>query len=136
MRKVAKGDEAIELWKGEGLSVSGVLMAGTPDDAIRYIEDIHMRSGGFGTFLFLAHNCADFAATCRSYELFARHVTPHFRQSNVARQDSVKWVSANSTQLFGGLVKAQERAVGDFEAKAQAVAVDSIHRTVGSRSGN
>jgi limonene 1,2-monooxygenase len=133
MRKVSNGEEAMRLWTGEGLSVFGVLMAGTPDDAIRYIEDIHMRSGGFGTFLFLAHNCADFAATCRSYDLFARHVMPHFRRSNAAREESVKWVSANSTHLFGGLVKAQERAVGDFEAKAQAVVGDSAHRTAGYR---
>ena len=31
------------------------------------------KSGGFGTFLILAHNTADWEATVRSYDLFARY---------------------------------------------------------------
>ncbi|HEY3657593.1 MAG TPA: LLM class flavin-dependent oxidoreductase [Steroidobacteraceae bacterium] len=117
MKQVSNSDEAIRLWTGEGLGMFGVLMLGTPDDAIRYIGDLQSRSGGFGTFLFLAHNCADFEATRRSYELFARYVMPHFQRSNVARYDSLQWVGDNAPTFIGSLVKAQGNAVSDYEAK-------------------
>src|SRR3546814_6718967 len=42
---------------------------GTPDDAIEHIERMLAGSGGFGGFLELAHNWADWGATKRSYEL-------------------------------------------------------------------
>ncbi|KKC26014.1 LLM class flavin-dependent oxidoreductase [Sphingomonas sp. SRS2] len=117
MTQVANADDAIKLWTGEGLGMFGVLMAGTPDDAIAYIENLQARSGGFGTFLFLAHNCASFDATRRSYELFARYVMPHFQHSNTARYNSLAWVGANAPAFIGGLTQAQEKAVLDYETK-------------------
>jgi limonene 1,2-monooxygenase len=117
MKQVSNSDEAVRLWTGEGLGMFGVLMLGTPDDAIRYIENLQNRAGGFGTFLFLAHNCADFAATCRSYELFARYAMPHFQRSNIARHDSLQWVGNNAPTFIGGLVKAQDNAVREYETK-------------------
>jgi limonene 1,2-monooxygenase len=116
-KRVSTPDEALELWSGDGLGMFGVLMVGTPDDAIRYIEDIQSRSGGFGTFLFLAHNCANFSATCRSYELFAQRVMPHFQHTNVARERSVEWVGKNSATLIGGVHQARATAISEFEAK-------------------
>src|SRR3546814_17635834 len=50
-------------------------------------------SGGFGGFLELAHNWADWGATKRSYELMARYVVPHFRgavQLREARRDHAR----------------------------------------------
>jgi limonene 1,2-monooxygenase len=120
MKQVSNADEALRLWTGEGLGMFGVLMVGTPTDAIHYIERLQARSGGFGTFLFLAHNCASFEATCRSYELFARAVMPHFHGSNIGRNDSLRWIGQNAPHLIGGLVKAQEHAVGDYEARKKA----------------
>ena len=64
----------------DGLIESGRAVIGTPDDAVALIERLEKKSGGFGAFLQLAHNWADFEATKKSYELVARHVTPRFRR--------------------------------------------------------
>lgn len=61
---------------------------GTPDDAIRILEAIDAGVGGFGVFLIMEQNWADWAAADRSYELFARYVIPHFRRQFSARQES------------------------------------------------
>ena len=52
---------------------SGLAVIGTPEDAIAQLERLHSQSGGFGCFLQMAHNWADWAQTQRSYELIARH---------------------------------------------------------------
>ena len=62
--------------------------AGSIDDAIAQLERLERQSGGFGCFLHMAHNWADWAETRRSYELFARYVTPRFQQLNVNRDAS------------------------------------------------
>ena len=63
-------------------------MIGTPDDAITQIQRLEDESGGFGTFLHMAHNWADWAETKRSYELFARYVVPEFQNRNDYQRES------------------------------------------------
>jgi limonene 1,2-monooxygenase len=70
-------------------------VVGTPDDAEAKIQALVDQSGGFGAFLFMAHNWANFAATKRSYELFARYVAPKFQGLNVGREASMAWVKEN-----------------------------------------
>ncbi|HQN52585.1 MAG TPA: LLM class flavin-dependent oxidoreductase, partial [Phenylobacterium sp.] len=55
----------------------------------------------FGAFLFMAHNWADFAATKKSYELFARHVAPRFQGLNENRVASIDWVKRNKAEFTG-----------------------------------
>jgi limonene 1,2-monooxygenase len=69
---------------------------GTPDDAIALIERLIARQGDFGVFLQMAHNWADWEATKRSYELYARYVMPHFSQVNLLRQASLDAMSKNA----------------------------------------
>lgn len=90
----------------EGMIESGRAVIGTPDDAIAMIERLEEQSGGFGCFLQLAHNWADFEQTKRSYELFARYVMPHFATANDARAESMKWASDNSDQFIGAATTA------------------------------
>jgi limonene 1,2-monooxygenase len=61
---------------------------GTPADAIAAIERAQAGSGGFGVVLLMAHDWADWSATQRSYELFARHVIPHFQGGLDGRRTS------------------------------------------------
>jgi limonene 1,2-monooxygenase len=70
-------------------------VVGTPDEAATKIQALVDQSGGFGAFLFMAHNWADWAATKHSYELFARYVAPKFQSLNVGRAASMDWVKAN-----------------------------------------
>ena len=50
--------------------------------AVAQIQRLIDQSGGFGTYLFMAHEWADRAATLRSYELFAQEVMPLFQGSS------------------------------------------------------
>lgn len=64
-------------WFTEG----GAAIIGTPDDAIAHIKKVEEQSGGFGCYLMVATDFANWEATKRHYELFARHVIPHFQES-------------------------------------------------------
>ena len=72
---------------------------GTPDDAIAQIERLKAKQGEFGCYLQLAHNWANWEATKKSYELYARHVVPHFRGSNAHRRESMAWALANEVEF-------------------------------------
>ena len=76
----------------------------TPDDAAARIAEFQAQSGGFGTFLILAQNAAPWAATQRSYEMFARYVAPRFQHSD-RRADSLDFAEANSDQFIGAMVQ-------------------------------
>jgi limonene 1,2-monooxygenase len=90
---------------------SGGAVIGTPDDAIATLEALYAKQGEFGAFLHLATNWADFEATKKSYDLFARFVRPHFATSNHNRRASSDWVAANSG-AFGS--KAREAMMKAF----------------------
>lgn len=111
--------DAIEYLTTDGLGVFGVFQAGTPDDIIAYIERLQRQSGGFGCVMFLAHNCANFEAVKKSYELFARYVIPHFQNSNRNRVDSLEWAHANSKETWAPAIAAMKSAIasgGDHKA--------------------
>ena len=63
----------------QALVDNGMAVIGTADDAIQQIKRLQEASGGFGSFLQLAHSWADWQQTQRSYTLFAQHVMPHFK---------------------------------------------------------
>ena len=85
----------------EALVNSGLAVIGDPEDAIAQLERLESQSGGFGAFLFMAHNWADWSATRRSYELFARYVMPRFQDLNEGREASMKWASSNCATFMG-----------------------------------
>ena len=94
-------DDAID-----ALTNSGLAVIGTPDDAIAQLQRVEEQSGGFGCFLQLAHNWADFAETKRSYELIARSVMPRFQDSNTSRVKSMEWAAKNRPAFMGSVVQA------------------------------
>ncbi|MEP0709650.1 LLM class flavin-dependent oxidoreductase [Parvibaculum sp.] len=85
----------------DALIASGMAVIGTPDDAIAQIERLQEQSGGFGAFLQMAHNWADFEQTKRSYELMARYVFPKFQQLNDNRDASLAWARDNRPTFMG-----------------------------------
>jgi limonene 1,2-monooxygenase len=94
----------------------GFAVIGTPDDAIAQIERLREESGGFGGFLTMATNWADWAQTKRSYELFSRYVMPHFQGSNRARQASMEWTMANRPSFQGDYTNAIAKEFQDYAA--------------------
>jgi limonene 1,2-monooxygenase len=89
---------------------------GTPNDAIEYIERLLDGSGGFGSFLELAHNWADFGATKRHYELMARYVRPHFQNTLERRQTSYDYSFKNRDVFVGAAQEAVQAAIDNYEA--------------------
>ena len=74
--------------------------------------------GGFGGFLFRAHDWADREATWRSYELFARWVAPRFQQSLDTIDNSYAWCVENRRTIFGPNVAALQQAFTDAGREA------------------
>jgi limonene 1,2-monooxygenase len=101
-----KSEAAIEELVGGGFAVIG-----TPDDAIAQIERLQAESGGFGTYLMMATNWADWAQTKRSYELFARYVMPHFQGTNEARRGSMEWTAKQRPELQGDYTAAIQKEI-------------------------
>ncbi len=91
-------DDAIE-----ALIKSGFAVIGDPDDAIAQLERLDKQSGGYGCFLQMAHNWADFAQTKRSYELVARYVMPRFQGLNRGRETSMDWAARNRPTFMGAV---------------------------------
>jgi limonene 1,2-monooxygenase len=110
--------EALTHWTTNGLPNFGIATVGTPDDAIATIRRLSEKTGGFGTFLFLAHNSADWAATKRSYELFAEYVIPACRDMNINRDASIDWVGQNSEKFFGAMQQATREAIAKYARDA------------------
>jgi limonene 1,2-monooxygenase len=92
----------------------GTTLVGSPATVIRGIENlVALSGGGFGGFLFRAHDWADREATWRSYELFARWVMPRFQQSLDTIEDSYAWCVENRKTIFGPNVEALKKAFDD-----------------------
>ncbi|MDR3508857.1 MAG: LLM class flavin-dependent oxidoreductase [Caulobacteraceae bacterium] len=83
------------------LIASGMAVIGTPDDAIAQIERLEQQSGGFGCFLFMDHNWANWTAKRNSYELMARYVFPRFQNLTENRTVSLEWARDNRDRFIG-----------------------------------
>ncbi|MGD9694689.1 MAG: LLM class flavin-dependent oxidoreductase [Thermoleophilia bacterium] len=79
---------------------AGAWVIGTPDDAVRAIEALVERSGGFGGLMVTGHDWATREKTLRSYELLARHVAPRF-QGSLAGIDSSNAVARARHEITG-----------------------------------
>jgi limonene 1,2-monooxygenase len=116
------GPAAIGLPSIEGINEGGRGAIGTPDDALRVLENYWAKTGGFGAILILAHDWAPWEATKKSYELFARYVLPRFDERNAWRARSMDWMRENrvdfSEQRKTATQKAVERHFAEAKAKA------------------
>ena len=90
----------------EALLETGLAVIGPPDEAADKLQALIDQSGGFGAFLFMAHNWAPWDRTRRSYELFARYVAPRFQGLNENRDSSMKWVGAHKGEFTGAAMAA------------------------------
>jgi limonene 1,2-monooxygenase len=110
-------DAMVDAMNGSGMSVIG-----TPEMAIAQVQRLIDQSGGFGTFLFMAHDWADREATLRSYELFAREVMPHFQSSTPSLVSSRDWAAENRPTFIGAATSAVMKAFQDHNAEKTAKA--------------
>ncbi|ONF95558.1 LLM class flavin-dependent oxidoreductase [Sphingomonas jeddahensis] len=80
---------------------SGMAVVGTPEDAVKQIERLREQSGGFGAFLLLDTNWAEWDNKKKSYELIARYVMPEVNGMNINRRASIEWAAANRPRFIG-----------------------------------
>lgn len=99
----------------EYLMENNMACIGTPDDAIKYIEKLQIGTGGFGAYMELAHNWADWQATKRHYELMSRYVAPHFQGLNSLRQASYNYSFDNRDVFVGKAAAAVQQAIDTHE---------------------
>ena len=99
----------------EYLMENNMACIGTPDDAIKYIEKLQKGTGGFGAYMELAHNWADWQATKRHYELMSRYVAPHFQGLNALRQASYDYSFENRDVFVGKAAAAVQEAIDTHE---------------------
>jgi len=88
---------------------------GTPKDVIQVIERMQTETGGFGMVLFMCHDWADWDATQRSYELFARHVIPHFRNQLDSRKASYSNAAGRQPEFRAAALDAVAAAKAEYD---------------------
>jgi len=121
------GRQAMEAQGIDDLIKQGVIVVGTPDDAITQIQRLQKKQGEFGCFLQLAHNWADFDATKKSYEMWQRYVTPVINKSNEARATAFDWARDNKERFIGAAMNAAMQTIQkhhEEEAKKAAKAAE------------
>ncbi|WP_181782392.1 LLM class flavin-dependent oxidoreductase [Pseudonocardia pini] len=100
-------DERIDFVINSGLGVIG-----TPDDAIEQISKLQAQSnGGFGAYLVMTHEWANWANTLHSYELMAERVFPAFQGSVDSLFASAKWAAEERGTLGGAQMKSVQNAM-------------------------
>lgn len=104
----------------EAITSSGLAVIGDPEDAAAQIERLEEQSGGFGCFLFMDHNWAEWERKKKSYELFARYVAPRFQGLNRGREDSMKWAAANRSAFMGAVGEALQSEMKKHAADVEA----------------
>jgi limonene 1,2-monooxygenase len=113
------GDNVAEMI--DFINESGFGAIGTPDRCRAQIERLWAQSnGGFGAYLTIAHNWANFEATKRSYELIAREVFPHFQgQHHSTVQAAVRAQKARPelAAIHAEAVEAAQRRYADEAAE-------------------
>lgn len=107
----------------DAMNASGFAVIGTVDDAAAQIQRLIDQSGGFGTFLNMAHEWAPRGATLHSYELLARYVFPQFQHSAISTEASRDWAAENRPEFITAATAAIMTAVQSHHeekaAKAQ-----------------
>jgi limonene 1,2-monooxygenase len=101
----------------EAIASTGMAVIGTPDQAAAQIRRLQEQSGGFGAYLFMAHEWADREATLRSYELFAKYVMPQFQDSLASLQASRDWAADHREEMMGGYIGGVMKAMEQHQAE-------------------
>jgi limonene 1,2-monooxygenase len=98
------------------LNAGGFAVIGTPDMAVAQIERLRSKSGGFGTYLFMAHDWADPDATQHSYELLKREAYPAVNGSADRALAAERYASQNRDTFAGAMMNAIGKAITDHHA--------------------
>ena len=99
---------------------SGSMVIGTPEMAVAQIQRLVDKTGGFGCYMTLGADLADYAATRRSYELIAEQVMPHFTGQLTSVQNSYDRIVGAGTKWVDATLGAQLTAIAAYEEERAA----------------
>lgn len=99
---------------------TGRMVIGTPEMAIEQLQRLVDKTGGFGAFLFLGADLANWRATKESYELFAYEVMPHFTGQAAPVQASYDRVVGAGSRWVDATLGAQMSAIAAYEEERAA----------------
>ena len=96
------------------------MVIGTPQMAVEQIRRLQEKTGGFGCYLMMGADFADWPATKRSYELFAHEVMPHVDGQAAPVQASYDRVVGAGTRWADATLDAQMAEIGRYEEERAA----------------
>jgi len=96
------------------------MVTGTTEMAVTQLERLQEKTGGFGAYLFMGADFADWHATLRSYELFAEAVMPHFNGQAAPVQASYDKVVGAGSRWVDATLGAQLTAIAAYEEERAA----------------
>lgn len=99
---------------------SGRMVIGTPEMAIEQLQRLQDKTGGFGCYMFLGADIADWRATKESYELFAYEVIPHFTGQAAPVQASYDRVIGAGSKWVDATLGAQLTEIANYEEEREA----------------
>jgi limonene 1,2-monooxygenase len=102
------------------LNESGRMVVGTPEMAVAQIERLQEKTGGFGCFLMMGADFANWQATKDSWELFAYEVMPHFDGQAAPVQASYDKIVAAGSRWVDATLGAQLTEIGQYEEERAA----------------
>jgi limonene 1,2-monooxygenase len=102
------------------LNESGAFVIGTPDMAVRHLERLQEKTGGFGCYLMLGADIARWPAMLRHYELMAEEVIPHFNGQLAAIRRAYKRYADSGTSGADATAKAQAAAKAAYDKELAA----------------
>jgi len=109
----------------DAMNDSGFAVIGTPDDLAAQLERLEKQSGGFGTFLNMAHDWASPQATLDSYTLMAREVFPAFQASAGSLTASRDWAAENRPEFMAATTEAIMTSFAKHQAEQEAATPDA-----------
>jgi limonene 1,2-monooxygenase len=84
--------------------------------AIAQIERLLKQSGGFGCYLSIGADFADWQATLRSYELISQYVMPHFKWQIAPPKASYDRIVQAGDKFTSATAHAIEKAIKEYDA--------------------
>ncbi|HEX2885758.1 LLM class flavin-dependent oxidoreductase [Vineibacter terrae] len=108
---------------GAAGSGTGSSVIGTPDELVKTIRQLQEITGGFGVVLGFAHDWANYEATLRSWELFARYVIPELNGYTRNQKASAEYLAAHRAELMAGRAESIRATVKGNEKAQAALAV-------------
>jgi limonene 1,2-monooxygenase len=102
------------------MNESGRMVIGTPDMAIAQIQRLQEKTGGFGCYLMMGADFANWRATQEHWELFAYEVMPHFTGQAAPVQVSYDKIVDAGSRWVDATLGAQLTEVGQYEEERAA----------------